>query len=197
MHRPACPIHAIGLQPLGRFDSTQTRFIQRRVSEYFHKPVIILDPIDAPASFINYSKGKRYSADSIISYLAGLPFADSISTVIGLTSEDIYITVRDQMGKIKEPESKYAVWGIFGLGSTPGHASVASDFRLKSSDTGLFHKRLITVVFHELGHNMGLSHCPHEHCLMNDAKGKISTIDQSSADFCPSCFRKLEDCLPN
>src|SRR5215831_12794983 len=105
MPRSDCPLHSIGLRPLGGYDSVKLSFIRRRLGDYFHKPIVILPAINLPASFINYSKGERYSADSIIRYLSALPRADSISNIVGLTSEDIYTTVRDSLGRTKAPVS--------------------------------------------------------------------------------------------
>jgi len=143
-----------------------------------------------PSEFRNDSKGHRYSADSLIQFLSQYE-PDTRSIIIGLTTEDIFTTVRDNTGAIKEPRDKYAVWGIFGLGSCPGKASAVSMHRLQTRNEQVLLHRLRTVVFHELGHNLGLTHCSNPHCIMNDANEKISTIDNSD-DFCPRCLKKLK-----
>jgi archaemetzincin len=157
--------------------------------QFYNTPVVILKQKAMPATFIDLSKGERYSADSIIKWLAHST-PDSISKVVGLTHEDIFTTVRE-MGFIKEPEYKYAVWGIFGLGYQPGRSSVVSDHRLKTPDARKFHHRIRTVVIHELGHNLGLPHCPTKNCIMNDANEKIQTVDNSADDYCKSCRKRI------
>lgn len=179
----------IGLQPIGKYDRTQLQFIQNELHQFFKVPVIILKEADMPASFLNMTKGERYSADSIIKWLAHTA-PDSITKVVGLTHKDIFTTVRESW-HIKEPAYKYAVWGIFGLGYLPGRSCIVSDHRLKTNDLLRFHHRLRSVVIHELGHNMGLRHCPSKNCIMNDANERIQTIDNSSNTYCQNCKDRL------
>ena len=181
--------HMIGLQPIGQYSPTQLQFIQNEVHQFYKVPVVILKEAAMPASFMNMTKGERYCADSIIKWL-GHAAPDSITKVVGLTHNDIFTTVREY-GHIKEPQYKYAVWGIFGLGELPGRSSVVSDFRIKTNDIPRFHHRLRTVVIHELGHNMGLPHCPTKNCIMNDANERIQTVDNSSDDYCQNCKDRL------
>ncbi len=48
--------------------------------------------------------------------------------------------------------------------------------------------RLRKVSIHEIGHNFGLDHCSNnKKCVMNDAKGKISTIDNEEIWLCEKC----------
>ena len=42
------------------------------------------------------------------------------------------------------------------------------------------------TVLHEIGHTLGLPHCPTKGCLMEDAMGKVTTTD-GERDFCPAC----------
>src|SRR4051812_548139 len=121
--------HIIGLQPIGQYAPDQLQFIQKELQAFFKVSVVVLKEKDMPASFVNMSKGERYSADSIIKWLAHTA-PDSITKVVGLTHKDIFTMVKEN-GHIKEPKSKYAVWGIFGLGYQPGRSSVISDHRLQ------------------------------------------------------------------
>jgi archaemetzincin len=164
--------------------------IQQELTTFFHHPVIILPPITLPSSFLNHSKGERYSADSIINYLVQKT-SDSITQIVGFTHTDIFTTERDRSGEIRQPLEKYAVWGIFGLGYCPGKASIVSDYRLSTTDSMKFRHRLRTVLFHEIGHNLGLPHCPNKGCMMNDANETITTIDKSGDNYCAECRRRL------
>ena len=181
--------HIIGLQPIGHYSPDQLQFIQKELYAFFKVPVIILNEKEMPASFVNRSKGERYSADSIIKWLAHTA-PDSITKVVGLTHKDIFTTVKEN-GHIKEPQSKYAVWGIFGLGYQPGRSSVISDHRLQTSDPSRFRHRIRTVVIHELGHNQGLPHCPTPKCIMNNANERIQTVDLSADTYCSVCKSRL------
>ena len=183
-------IHSVSLQPVGAFPAQTIDFLQADLSRFLHKPIVLLPPTDIPSRFRDDTKGPRYSADSLVQFLSG-NIADPHDIVIGLTTKDIFTTVCDSSDAIKPPLNKYAVWGIFGLGSCPGHSSIVSTQRLQTSNEKLFLHRLRTVVLHELGHNLGLPHCPNPRCIMNDANETIATIDNSGDNFCPSCQKKL------
>ncbi|MBO9204116.1 MULTISPECIES: matrixin family metalloprotease [Niastella] len=181
--------HIIGLQPIGQYAPGQLQFIQKELHAFFKVPVVILKGKDMPVSFINRSKGERYSADTLIKWLADNA-PDSITKIVGLTHKDIFTTVKEN-GHIKGPAASYAVWGIFGLGYQPGRSSVISDHRLQTSNIPCFKHRLRTIVIHELGHNQGLPHCPTPKCIMNDANERIQTVDQSGDTYCSLCKGKL------
>jgi archaemetzincin len=183
-------IHSVSLQPVGYFPTTRLEYLQTQLTRFLHKEITLLPPINMPPGIRNDTKDERYSADSLVHFLSQVA-PDSRSIVIGLTTEDIFTTVRDSTGGIKQPLDKYAVWGIFGLGSCPGRSPIVSIHRLLTTNEQLFLHRLRTVVLHELGHNLGLPHCPNPHCIMNDAHEKVATVDDSGDDFCASCQKKL------
>lgn len=53
----------------------------------------------------------------------------------------------------------------------------------------------IKVVNHEIGHTFGLDHCPTPRCLMEDAKGTITTVDGEDGGFCQTCRQRLGKAL--
>ena len=121
------------------------------------------------------STRQRYRAEKILEFLYSLR-TDKIDKIVGLTSSDISTT--------KDP---YDDWGIFGMAFINGSTCVVSTFRLGEGkvDTVLFHERLKKVIAHEVGHILGLPHCPTPGCLMQDAQGRIATIDGSDGVFVP------------
>lgn len=187
-HRPN--FKTIAIQPIRPFDGTEIPLLAHALQAYFQHPVIVLPPITLPRSYTDYRKGERYSADSIINHLTGSA-NDTITQVVGFTHEDIFTTKRDPSGHVLYPAETNNVWGIFGLGYRSGKASVVSDYRLHCSDVDKYYFRLRTVLFHEIGHNLGLAHCPNPGCIMNDVDGSISTIDSSGLDYCSDCRRRL------
>jgi archaemetzincin len=68
-----------------------------------------------------------------------------------------------------------------------------SIFRLQAgkATVPVFQARLVKVVNHELGHTFGLEHCPVAGCFMQDAGGKIATVDGGSGMSCPACGARL------
>jgi archaemetzincin len=179
----------VAILPLSISDENELLFIKDQVSSYFHVRVIILQQQTMPQSFeSNYEE--MFSADSILSFLSNVT-NDSIVEVIGLTHKDIYVTDELKIkvnGRYKKlPYQK----DVFGLGYVYGNACIISDYRLTSRNEDLLNNRIRKVVFHEIGHNLGLEHCSNDSCLMSESNGSIAVLNKPGGDFCERCKRKL------
>lgn len=180
----------IAVQPLGDFPSALQDTVANAITTYFHFQTHINPKIDIPKHcFINL-KSPRYRADSLIRYLK-INKPDSVDFMVGLIVKDISTTKYDESGVVKNPTSKYNDWGIFGLGYRPGPSCVVSTYRISHPKQEVFISRLKKIVLHELGHNLGLPHCPNENCFMRDAAETIKTIDHVSLNLCEDCFRNV------
>jgi len=123
-----------------------------------------------------YPPRKRYRAERLLTYLNGRMPKDGWR-ILGLTEVDISTT-----------KDEFPDWGVMGLGELPGTATVISSFRCRKKARNAAHalERLAKVAVHEIGHTLGLPHCPTLGCLMEDAMGKVTTTDRE-LDFCPKC----------
>jgi len=137
--------------------------------------VRVLDCQELPKAAY-YPARKRYRAERLLVYLNQRMPKDGWR-ILGLTDVDISTT--------KDP---YPDWGVMGLGELPGTATVISSFRCRKKSRGPTHaiERLAKVAVHEIGHTLGLAHCPTRGCLMEDAMGQVVTTDRER-DFCPRC----------
>jgi archaemetzincin len=123
-----------------------------------------------------YPPRRRYRAERLLAYLNARMPKDGFR-ILGLTDSDISTT-----------KDRYQDWGVMGLGELPGTATVVSSFRCRKKARDADHAtlRLAKVAVHEIGHTLGLPHCPTRGCLMEDAMGKVVTTDRER-DFCPRC----------
>ena len=180
----------IAIQPYEDFPETITDTLASMLQEKLKTKVYVLSPKPLPKdAFINV-KSPRYRADKIIRILKKEK-PDSVDYIIGLTRSDISTSKKNRNGKIKEPRSKYEDWGVFGLGFRPGPSCIVSNYRLKHQNQATYRDRLKKVALHEVGHNIGLKHCPSDKCVMRDAVETIRTIDNVDLDFCPDCQKRV------
>jgi archaemetzincin len=86
---------------------------------------------------------------------------------------------------------------VFGEAELGGTAAVVSYHRLESQRYGLpANPALLTERFrkealHELGHTLGLFHCPDQGCVMHSSTS-VDEIDLKGGDFCGECRDDLQ-----
>jgi archaemetzincin len=182
---------SVGIQPFKGFDKNLVDTLSKTIKQVYGFKVVVLPEKDLPKSAYINIKSPRYRADSLLKYLKKSRPA-SVNYVIGLTGKDISTTKYDDSGKIKLPESKYKDWGVFGLGYCPGTCCLVSTFRLRKTTNENFILRYKKVCIHELGHNLGLDHCPTLHCVMSDANESIKTIDNEKLELCQKCKNQIQ-----
>ncbi|MFK8045925.1 MAG: hypothetical protein AB8B72_10555 [Crocinitomicaceae bacterium] len=180
----------IGIQLFNSFSSEESSAVKDSISKTYHCSVKILPIVEVPLEMVTKIKSFRFRADSLLNLLDRLQ-PDSIDIMVGLTSTDIAITkINKETGKIKKPISTYTDWAIFGLGRINGVSCVISNYRLKKGASHKkYLKRLTRICNHEIGHVLGLRHCPNSKCLMNDANETIKTIDKSTGNLCKACSK--------
>jgi archaemetzincin len=178
---PAAPAGApprtLYVQPLGHCAGKAIGVdeVVAALRAFYPIDVRVLDCQELPKAAY-YAPRKRYRAERLLDHLNQRMPKDGWR-ILGLTATDIS-TTKDQ----------FKDWGVLGLGELPGTATVISAFRCQKKARNPAHarERLAKVAVHEIGHTLGLPHCPTRGCLMEDAMGKVVTTDRER-DFCPKC----------
>ena len=81
---------------------------------------------------------------------------------------------------------------VFGLADPASRGAVISLARLypefygQPRDPGLFKARALKEAVHELGHLLGLGHCPDPACVMAFSNS-LSDTDRKGPEFCARC----------
>ena len=102
--------------------------------------------------------------------------------IIGVTHVDIFIPILTFM---------------FGEAQLGGKGALVSTYRLNNrfyglpSDEKLLYQRVLKEILHELGHTLGLIHCPDFECVMNSST-YVENIDLKMARFCNRCLSLLQ-----
>ena len=170
------------LQPMGpKLSDKDVAMVKEALREFYAFEVVDLPRIKMPKSAW-YAPRKRWRAEKILDVLEELCPKDA-HRILGLTGQDISTS-----------KGEYEDWGVMGLASIDGPAGVMSMLRCRKSARNRKHARIrfAKVAVHEIGHTLGLPHCPTRGCLMEDAKGRASTCDREY-DFCDDCRKALKE----
>ncbi|MDB4286293.1 matrixin family metalloprotease [bacterium] len=171
----------IGLQPIGKVNADHLELVKKELETFYKARITIFSPISVPRRIV-YKPRDRYRADRLIEHLRTV-MPDSIDHMMGITERDISIMKKG-----------FGNWGILGFAHGNGPCSIVSTHRLEASSKSLyqFKDRLAKIALHELGHNLGLSHCSNsKKCLMRDVKGKVITVDNADLNMCNRCKNQI------
>ncbi|MEJ2422776.1 MAG: zinc-dependent metalloprotease [Acidobacteriota bacterium] len=174
----------IAVQPFGKVRKTVVAEVRSTLEATYRCNVSVLPTVPLPRSAW-YNPRKRYRAEKLTAWLdRNTP--RTCDKVIGVARWDISST-----------KGKYLDWGIFGYAELGGRSCVISTHRLRLDHPSakLLHKRIRVITLHEIGHTLGLRHCPHRGCVMEDCRGTIKTIDRSTGRYCRTCAAKIAEYL--
>jgi archaemetzincin len=175
---PSSPL-PVALLPLGDVPTDRLHLLEREIEAFYDADVTLLDRRPLPRSAWYEPRG-RYRADSILRFLERT-VDQEWEKVIAVTAVDISAT-----------NGEHKDWGVLGLGRIDGRACVISSFRTAGKGERMLKERLAKIALHELGHTMGLPHCPSEgSCFMKDARGRVATIDGEAKDLCDRCRARV------
>ena len=177
-----CLTPKVALVPLGEVDSSYLFLVENTLEKYYRVKVEVMPTTPLP-DYAYYPPRKRYRADKILSEYS-LQYFWTHHKVMAITEKDISVT-----------KGGFTDYGILGYPQIRGRASVISTFRCGRKVSERKKKeRIAKNALHELGHTFGLHHCDgNTTCFMNDAKGKMSTIDNESMELCEDCQWQIED----
>ncbi len=166
--------------PLGKeLPFRDIALVKQALVEFFDVQIRVLPRVDLPEQAY-YHPRRRYRAEKLLPFLTEKLPSDG-HRILGLTGVDISA----HKGSIED-------WGIIGAAKLGGKACIISSFRFHSASMQKVLEPIILakIAVHEVGHTLGLGHCPTRGCLMEDSGGMVRTCNREF-DICLNCRNRL------
>jgi len=175
---------AIELQPLGDAEPDVLGCLCRALQETFDVPASIRGGTMDIGRFFD-DRRNQYNSTAILHQMGGSSSLrpdphvapDARTLLVGVAQRDLFIPILTY---------------VFGEAALGGSVAVVSYHRFRNElyglqpDKGLMLERLRKVAIHEIGHTMGLVHCPLQYCVMHSAS-YVEELDLKGHEFCPHC----------
>lgn len=123
---------------------------------------------------------RQYHAEAFLPRLS--PYRrDPADLVLGITEVDLFVPRLNFVFGLADPGSRQAVISL---------ARLDPRFYGHPPDSELLKRRALKEGVHEVGHLLGLPHCPDPTCIMFFSN-TLADTDRKGPGFCPECRKKL------
>lgn len=173
--------NTVTLASLGPFDRKTLEAIAEAITDELGMQVRIVEKRIDLSDYFDINR-RQYDGNKLMK-LVESEFADTSGKIVALFNVDLFIPI---------------LTFIFGQAYLGGRIAIASKFRLRNEHYGMKPNELLLLdrftkeVIHELGHAMGLIHCPNPECVMRSST-YVEDIDQKSQSFCKVCRKNLAE----
>jgi archaemetzincin len=168
----------IQIVPVGKVDAALLDYLSLALPEGTGGPCTVAGKGIDPREAFDHRR-QQFHSTPILARLAALPAPPGART-LGVAEVDLFIPI---------------LTFVFGEAQLGGAAALISTARLRQEFYGLpaneilFYERCAKEALHELGHTMGLVHCPLYECVMHYSNS-IEDVDLKSSSWCPACLAK-------
>ena len=174
-------VMTIGVLPVGNADITILFRIKDGLARVFPetKALIVDEQLPLPEGAFDKKRG-QYRSNQVLGMIQSHASDKSLNRLLGVMNADIYVQ---------------GLSFAFGEATFSGKAALISLWRLKpefygsSSNLEVFAERSVKEAVHEVGHTLGLRHCPRSSCVMHFSNSIFDT-DKKQSLFCDDCCMK-------
>ncbi len=168
------------VQPMGGGDWQLLTTVALQVPCYLPFADCLIAPKALPLTAPFVVHRRQWLATAL---LAQFPVPAGFDRVLGVVSVDIFA-----------PPYNF----VFGIAEVQGKRALISLARLQGQDSdasrGLLEGRAVKEALHELGHTLGLAHCPDPICVAAFSNS-LADIDRKGPAFCLRCQQQIMHAL--
>lgn len=139
----------------------------------------ILAQLEFPKESFNHWR-KQYDAEKILKIVSkakGAMFIDKDVPCLFVAAEDIYYQNLNFVFGLEEHSVSCCLVSI---------ARLKPEFYKKKPNITILVDRTVKECVHEIGHYLGLAHCPHPFCVMSFS-ACVEDVDKKQKYFCKDC----------
>jgi archaemetzincin len=167
----------IYILPMARIPGQVMDAVEEGLKREFRLETEVLDEVPLPVASYNTDR-QQYLSIMVIEEIARM---DLEGLVLGIAGEDLYAQGLNFVFGEAAPEKGITVISL---------ARLEQEFYGGSPDPERLLERSVKEAVHEVGHLMGISHCPNPECVMRYSN-TLSHTDRKSSELCQLCKRKL------
>ncbi len=182
-------VMTVGILPIGDVDTTVLVHLGEGLPKVLPdtKCHVIEEILPLSENALDKKRG-QYRSNQILIGIQNYAAKKGLSRILGVLDADIFV-----------PELNF----VFGEAAFPGKTALISLWRLKpefhgeSASRTVLMERSLKEAVHEVGHTLGLRHCPRFSCVMHFSNSIFDTDNKQNL-FCDECFLQASiaiDCL--